>query len=398
MPGTVTALWRIPAGRVLIASVLGLAVATAVGMAVLWPSGPGRELPPDTRLPTNTESAKVERVIEKSCADAPGTTCRTVEFRLQSGPEEGRVTSFELEAPPPLDPEIGGGDSIRVVALGSVSGVERSYVFAGFDRRPPMVWLALAFAALVVLFGRFRGAMSLVGLTSSLVIVLVFIVPAIGDGEPALAVAIVGSLAVMLATISLAHGLGVKSLTAMLGTGASLLLVALLALVFTNAAHFTGVSSDQATTLSYGLGISLEGLILAGTVIGALGVLDDITVSQASTVLALRAANPDLHARSLYARATEVGRDHVSAAVNTLVLAYAGAALPVLLIFTARGIGFGEALNFEIVARQVVAMGVGSIGLIAAVPLTTGLASLLAVRLPGAVLPDSDAGHVGHAH
>jgi uncharacterized membrane protein len=394
----VTELWRIPAGRVLVASVLGLAVATAVGLAMLWPSDPDRELPPNTRLPADSETAEVERVIEKPCAGAPATTCRTIEFRLESGPEEGRVTSFDLEAPPPADPEVDVGDSIRVAALGDVTGVERSYVFAGFDRRPPMIWLALAFAALVVVFGRFRGAMSLIGLVASLVIVLVFIVPAIGDGEPALAVAVVGSLAVMLATISLAHGLGVKSLTAMLGTGASLLLVALLALFFTNAAHLTGTSSDQAIALSYGLDISLEGLLLAGMVIGALGVLDDITVSQASTVLALRAANPDLRARALYGRATDVGRDHVSAAVNTLVLAYAGGALPVLLIFTARGIGFGEALNFEIVARQVVAMGVGSIGLIAAVPLTTGLASLLAVRLPVAVFPDPDGHHAGHAH
>jgi uncharacterized membrane protein len=391
-------MWRIPAGRALIASVLGLAVATTVGLAILWPSGSGRELPPDTRLPTDTEGAKVERVIEKPCAGVPGATCRTIEFRLQSGPEEGRVTSFDLEAPPPLDPEIHAGDSIRVAALGNATGVGRSYVFSDFDRRPPMIWLAIAFGALVVLFGRFRGAMSLVGLIVSLVIVLVFIVPAIGDGKPALAVAIVGSIAVMLATISLAHGVGVKSLTAMLGTGATLLLVALLALIFTNAAHFTGISSDQATTLSYGLGISLEGLLLAGMVIGALGVLDDITVSQASTVLALRAANPDLRTRSLYSRATDVGRDHVSAAVNTLVLAYAGAALPILLIFSARGIGFGEALNFEIVARQAVAMLVGSIGLIAAVPLTTGLASALAVRLPIDALPVSDADHAGHAH
>jgi uncharacterized membrane protein len=383
----------------LIVSVLGLAVATLVGLAVLWPSGPGRELPPNTRLPTDTERADVERVIEKECAGSPGTTCRTVEIKIETGPEEGRATSFELEAPPPLDPDIDAGDSIRVAALGGdLPGVKPSYVFADYDRYPPMTWLAIVFAALVILFGRFRGAMSLVGLIASLAILLVFIVPAIGHGEAALAVAVVGSLAVMLATISLAHGLGVKSLTAMLGTGASLLLVALLALVFSNAAHFTGISSDQATTLSYGLGISLEGLLLAGMVIGALGVLDDITVSQASTVLALRAANPDLRLRGLYSRATEVGRDHVSAAVNTLVLAYAGGALPVLLIFTARGIGFGEALNLEIVARQVVAMGVGSIGLIAAVPLTTGLASLLAVRLPVEVLPDPDPDHAGHAH
>ena len=392
-----TELWRIPAGRVLIASVLGLALATAVGVAVLWPSGSGPELAPN-RVQTDTEVAKVESVIEKPCAGIPESTCRTIEFRIQSGPEEGRVTSSELEAPAPLDPDVDVGDKIRVAPLQAVPGVERSYLIADFDRRSPMVLLALAFAALVVLFGRLRGATSLVGLIASLAIVLLFIVPAISHGEPGLAVAVVGSLAVMLATISLAHGLGAKALTAMLGTGASLLLVALLAFVFTNASHLTGLSSSQAVTLSYGLGISLEGLVLAGMVIGALGVLDDITVSQSSTVLALRAANPNLRARALYARATDVGRDHVSAAVNTLVLAYAGAALPVLLIFTARGIGFDDALNLEVVAREVIAMLVGSIGLIAAVPLTTGLAALIAVRLPADVLPEPGSDHAGHAH
>jgi uncharacterized membrane protein len=259
-----------------------------------------------------------------------------------------------------------------------------------------MLWLALAFAALVIAFGRLRGALSLVGLVISLAIVLVFIVPAIRDGEPPLAVAIVGSLAVMLATIALAHGLGVKSLTAMLGTGASLLLVALLALVFTNLTHLTGLSSEESIVLGFGLGISLEGLLLAGMVIGALGVLDDVTVSQASTVLALRAANPGLPFRSLYRRAIDVGRDHVSAAVNTLVLAYVGAALPVLLIFTARDIGFSDAINLEIVAREVVAMLVGSIGLIAAVPLTTALASFFALRLPERAV--TEAAEHGHAH
>lgn len=154
----------------MVASVIGLAVATAVGLAVLWPSAPGRELPPDTRLPTDTETAGVDRVIEKPCAGNPASTCRTIEFTLRNGPEKGRVTSFELEAPPPLDPEIDAGDSIRVAALGDVSGVERSYVFADFDRRPPMIWLALAFAALVILFGRLRGAMSLAGLVASLAV------------------------------------------------------------------------------------------------------------------------------------------------------------------------------------------------------------------------------------
>lgn len=239
--------------------------------------------------------------------------------------------------------------------------------------------LAIAFVALVIVFGRLRGALSLVGLIGSLGVVLVFVVPAIRDGEPALAVALFGSLAVMLVTIALAHGLGAKSLTAMLGTAASLLLVVALASGFTELTHLTRFSSEEATILAAsGSQISVQGLVLAGMVIGALGVLDDVTISQSSTVMALRAANPALSTRELYSRAIDVGRDHISATVNTLVLAYVGAALPVLLIFSSGGIGFFDAANPEIVAKEIVAMLVGSIGLIAAVPLTTGVAALLA--------------------
>jgi uncharacterized membrane protein len=167
-----------------------------------------------------------------------------------------------------------------------------------------MLVLALIFVAAVLLFARLRGALSLIGLGASLAVVLVFVVPAILDGESPLAVAVVGSLAVALITIPLAHGRGPKSLAAVLGTSASLLLTALLAFTFTEAAHLTGFSSEEAVFLQVsGADLSLEGLLLAGMVIGALGVLDDVTVSQVSTVLALRGANPALRFRELFSRA-----------------------------------------------------------------------------------------------
>lgn len=140
--------------------------------------------------------------------------------------------------------------------------------------------------------------------------------------------------------------------------------------------------------------LSLEGLVLAGMLVAALGVLDDVTVSQASTVIALRRANPALHARRLFGEALTVGRDHLGATVNTLVLAYVGAALPILLIFANQATSFSTALNNESVAEQVVAMSVGSIGLVAAVLLTTGLAVVLARRLPESALGDAH----DHAH
>ena len=227
-------------------------------------------------------------------------------------------------------------------------------------------------------------------------IVLLFVVPAMLDGRSALLVAVVGSVAVAYTTIPLAHGWGPKSLSALLGSVASLMLTALLAVLFTNLTHLTGLSSEEAIFLQIGnADVSLQGLLLAGMVIGALGVLDDVTISQASTV-ALRRANPGLAFRRLSELALDVGRDHVSATVNTLVLAYVGASLPILLLFSAADLGVGNALNLEVVAKEVVATLVGSIGLITAVPITTALTTLLALSVAPEEIEDDD-GH-GHAH
>ncbi len=254
----------------------------------------------------------------------------------------------------------------------------------------------------VVGLARWKGLRSLVGLAASLALVTQFLVPAILEGSSPLLVALVGSLAVMLVTITLAHGTGVTSLAAMLGSAVSLLVTALLALLFVEAAQITGFSSEEGSLLSSsasreGTQLSLSGLVLAGMVVGALGVLDDVTVSQASTVLALRRANPVQRLRRLFAEGLAVGRDHLSATVNTLVLAYVGAALPILLIFETQGTSFGDAVNREIVASEIVAMLVGSIGLVLAVPLTTALAAVLAHRLPAEALQGEDA-HAHHHH
>jgi uncharacterized membrane protein len=142
-------------------------------------------------------------------------------------------------------------------------------------------------------------------------------------------------------------------------------------------------------------GLSIKGLLIAGMVIGALGVLDDLTVSQSSTVMALFRVNPAQSFAKLFSEALSVGRDHIAATVNTLVLAYAGAALPILLVFSVGQVGFGNAINSEAVATEVVAMLVGSIGLIAAVPITTALAALAARRMAPADLAEA---HAAHAH
>jgi uncharacterized membrane protein len=198
----------------------------------------------------------------------------------------------------------------------------------------------------------------------------------------------------MLITLPLAHGIGPKTLAASLGTAVSLTLALLLGYVFIDLANLSGASSEEAVYLRATQGeLSLRGLLLAGMVIAALGVLDDLTVSQSSTVMALRRANPSLGFGALFRSAVSVGHDHIAATVNTLVLAYAGASLPVLLIFSLADTPFADAINFEAVAEAVIATLVGSIALIAAVPITTALAALLASRVEPTALPA-----VEHAH
>ena len=356
-----------------------LAAGTVIAIIALWPGDV--DAPVSEGLAGDTERATIDSVTYEACPPPQTGRCGTAEARLEDGPDEGELTTLTLGGAG-LEPELAPGDEVRVARAEGGPTATATYTLADFERRGPMLWLAVVFAALVVLFGRLRGALSLVGLAISLAVVVAFIVPAILDGAAPLVVAIVGSMAIMLATVSLAHGIGPKSLAAMLGTAVSLALVALLALAFTNLAHITGLSSEEAAILLQGgADVSLDGLLLAGIVIAALGVLDDVTVSQSSTVLALRAANPRLGFRELYGAALRVGRDHVSATVNTLVLAYVGASLPLLLIFSSGEIGIVDAVSTELIAKEVVGTLVGSIGLIAAVPITTALAALLA---PGA--------------
>ena len=374
-----------------------LAVLTAASLVALWPGEVEGTIAES--LTAKSERAEVERVEEFRCSGFQTQRCTRATVRLETGPDEGSTSVLTLGTGG-VDPDLGVGDAVRVVKNVAPPGAEpvegAGYTLTDFERRSPMLLLALLFAGLVVAFGRLRGALSLVGLGLSLAVILLFVVPAILDGKEPLLVAIVGSSAVMLTTIALAHGVGPKSLAAMLGTAASLLLTALLAVIFTDLTHLTGLSSEEATLLQLNdAQVSLEGLLLAGMIIGALGVLDDVTISQASTVLALRRAGPDQGFRELFAGALGVGRDHVTATVNTLVLAYVGASLPLLLVFSSGELGFVEAVNLELIAKEVVAMLVGSIGLIAAVPLTTGLAALLAARLPAEALGEE---HAAHAH
>jgi len=362
---------------------IGVLIAlTIAGLAVYWPDGStDAKLSDSLRPPIFT--AEVVGIKLEECQIPQDQKCRRVEVRLDEGPDAGETSSFPT-GDTPAEPDFALGDKVRLAGTGPEAAAQGldPYAFADYERRAPMLWLVIGFSLVVVLFGRLRGFLSLVGLGASIAVITFFLIPAILDGRAPLPVAIVAALAVMLLTLSLAHGVGPKSVAAALGTSASLLLTAALALAFTNLANITGFSSEEAVLLQGAVDrISLQGLVLAGMVIGALGVLDDVTVSQASAVLALRRADPALDFRRLYRAAIDVGRDHVAATVNTLVLAYVGASLPVLLIFSVGDTPFGDAVNREAVSEQIIGTLVGSIGLIAAVPFTTAVAAWLATRM-----------------
>jgi uncharacterized membrane protein len=236
---------------------------------------------------------------------------------------------------------------------------------------------------------------ALVGLALSLGVLVLFVVPALLRDSPAVLVALVGTLAVAYIAIYLAHGINISSTIALAGSLVALAVTSLLALVVAASAQLSGLASEEAQTLRFTAeALDLRGLLIAGIVVGALGVLDDVTVSQVSTVAALRRAQPDMGPRALYAEATRVGRDHVASTVNTLVLAYAGASLPLLLFFAQGDTPVVRIITGELVAVEVVRMLVGSIGLVLSVPVTTGLAALILTHT--AELPEDD-GH-GHHH
>lgn len=371
-----------PVGRLVAGFCLALAGATLVAMVALWPGG--------ARLGATGERppqyAAEVRVVESVPCPAPGQSgCARAEARLGEGPNAGEVVGFALSAVGERD-LVDPGDRVfltRVEIPADAPKRLEPYSLTGFKRGTPLLVLTLGFVLIVLLFARWRGLLALVGLGVSLLIVAKFVVPAILDGTSPVAVAIVGALAVMFVTIALAHGVGPQSMAAMVGTSVSLALIVALAAIFAGAANLSGLASDESSLLLAGQEqVSLRGLVLAGFIVGALGVLDDVTVSQASTVMALRRANEDLGARELYREALVVGRDHVAATVNTLVLAYLGTSLPLVLLFSAIDTELGEAINNEAVAQEIIGTLVGSAGLVAAVPATTALAALLAVRLP----------------
>ena len=361
--------------RTLVIAVVPFLIATIAGLVVLWPSDTRAGLLPGGPRP-DQYGGTVTDVAAGTCegiAQGDAFVCSEVSVRLDEGPDAGETVTFRYARGRGASP-VENGDRVTLAHFPDAQeGL--NYQFVDFQRAQPLVILAVVFAVFVVATSRWRGLTALIGLAMSILILTNFMLPAILAGESPIAVALVGSAAVMFVALYLAHGFNASTTTAVLGTLASLALTAALAVVFVELANFTGLSSEEAGFLQVSADqINLEGLLLGGIIVGALGVLDDVTVTQASAVWEIHAANPEMRARDLYRSALRIGRDHIASTVNTLVLAYAGASLPLLLIFSLSDRGVGEIIGSEVMAEEVVRTLVGSIGLVASVPITTALA------------------------
>lgn len=370
--------------RLLAIALIPFALAAIIGTLVLYPWGHHQRTGADLGLGQYPVNGEVVAAGAGGCSEGDTSgACVQLQVRMQDGPLPGR-TIQQVMPTDPGTPRFAVGDRVVLSYAGASPEEPSSYQVVDFQRGGGLLVLGLVFAAAVLVLGRWQGVAALAALVLSFVVLVGFVLPAILAGEDPLLVAVVGAGLIMFAVLYLTHGVSARTSTAVLGTLLSLALIGGLSALFAATTKLTGLDENTTSLIgALGTPIDARGLLLAGIVIGALGVLDDVTVTQTSAVYELRRANPAMGWRQLYRAGLRIGRDHVSSAVNTLVLAYAGASLPLLLAYALSGRRFDEIVSSQAVAQEVVRTLVGSIGLVAAVPITTLIAALVAGRDSG---------------
>ncbi|MGC0271749.1 YibE/F family protein [Pseudactinotalea sp. Z1739] len=354
--------------RILLAVVLPLLLATVVGLALLWPRG---------ETPVGSQENPVE---------GPGfTTAVITEVTGEVGTEamaelqDGTERIVPIQVPPEIvSAGIEPGDTIRIFFTTGAMGSGSPYVYVDAVRDVPLLLLTGLYVLVVVLVARIRGLMAIVGLLASLGVVAAFLVPALMSGAPAMLTTLVGASAMMFFAVYLAHGVSIRTTTALLGTFIGLAVTTGLAWWSTNAARLSGSGSDSALMLDAVLpGLGLRDLLMCGIVIAGLGALNDVSITQASAVWELHAANPDAPTRSVFARAMRIGRDHIASTVYTLAFAYVGTAMTTLMLVMLYDRSVTSTLTAGEIAEEVVRTLVSSIGLVLAIPATTFIAAML---------------------
>ena len=334
---------------------------------------------------SETAKARVTEIIEDGEVDLGGTMQRyqVARVELLEGNYRGIVMEMDYGKRQVISNNVylQPGDEILVTVGSRPDGLLTVY-FADFVRGNSILWLTAIFAITIIAISRWKGVRSLLSMAFSLAIIIGYIIPRILAGGDPLQVSIAGSIVLLGLTLYVTYGWNLKTHAAVVSMIIVLLITGALAGMFVVITRLTGSGDENALFLIQMLNtqINLRGLLLGGMIIGALGVLDDLVTTQASAVFELHHANETFGFKQLFQSAMRIGQDHVAATVNTLVLAYAGASLPMLLMFSLGRGDYGKLVNFEFVAEEIVRTLVGSLGLIAAVPLTTAIAILFALR------------------
>lgn len=384
------------AAKIVVGLLIAIGVAVLAGAALLWPSQQKVEIPlPYQNAAGGAVSTEAGHVVSTSAADcgdqsvgtvltttpkptpSENTPCVQALIAIDSGPNSGANTVLEFSHGAG-QPQLAVGEHIRVTRQVDPTGLT-TYSFYDYERTWPLIGMAVLFAVVISVVAGWRGFRALIGIGVAFAVLVVFMLPALRDGSPAIPVALVASAAILYAVIYLAHGVSLRTSAALLGTLTSLLLAAGLSWAAIELAQITGLSEEETNAVATYLGnVSITGLLLAGFIVGSLGVLNDVTITQASTVFELAQIGDGGTRRGVFLGAMRVGRDHIASTVYTLVLAYAGSALPLLLLFSVADRSLGDVLTSETVAIEIARSAVGGISLALSVPLTTAIAAILA--------------------
>ncbi len=394
---------RKKANWILAAVLVPLTLLTLAAMVMMWPSGSKEGITlasPYAAAPGVTfDTGKIQRVVVGNCMDgqpaqqgAPdgqaaqqGSQCT---FAYTEPDKGGNPVKVVINPDVAKSHGVKPGDNIRYLNLSQAQGASAgqgspAYVFVDFVRTLPIIFLAVLYAVVVIAVARWRGLRALIGLVGAYAVLVSFILPGLVEGKPPLLLALVGSTVIMIGVLYFAHGFSARTSTALLGTMFGLGITSLLAAWATDAANLAGVGNHDAATLAnISDHISISGIILCGLIISGLGVLNDVTITQSSAVWELWELAPETSARKLFSSAMRIGRDHIASTVYTIAFAYAGAALPILIIVMLYERPLGDALTSAELSEEVIRTLVGSIGLVLAIPVTT-LIAVLVVKATG---------------
>ncbi|MFT0847911.1 YibE/F family protein [Actinomycetaceae bacterium L2_0104] len=358
---------------ILAALVVPLALATAVFLVAMWPGGDS----PVGSIPINAPGVERATGVITSIGEMDETGQTPVMME---------TSGIEVPVHVPYDIVLNGlavDDEIRATFNPNALGSGTPYVFSDFVRTVPLAILVGIYLLSVLIVARLKGLMAMVGLGVSLAVVGMFILPALMSGQQPLAVILVGAAAMMFASIYLAHGVSIRTTTAVLGTFGGLVITLVLSLWAVDSMRLTGTSSEDALMLMGELpGLDMSSILLCGMLLAGLGALNDVTITQVSTVWELHAANPATTRRRLFAQGMAVGRDHIASTVYTLAFAYVGTALPVLMAAALMQRSTVDLLQVSQVAEEIARTLTASVGLILAIPLTTAIAASLAPVAP----------------